>query len=101
MKGISIVWSRRREEHMAAFLTFDQVRARFGLGGTIDKLVRRRMGQVATQAEIIAAAEELADPHMNSASSYQIVRLDYRETDEGPDPDPGVCCTCGQPIPPF
>lgn len=84
---------------MEGFLTFAQVRARFGLGGTADNLVLKRMGQVATREEIIAAAEDLSVATMTRAGGYSIVRADFRETDDMPAVVPHICPRCGQPSP--
>lgn len=99
MNGIRVQWTRRREENMEAFLTFDQARTRFGLGGTPDNLVRKRVGQVASQAEILAAAEELGDPELLTWGAPQVVRMDFCETDYAPDTAPHVCRACQQPLP--
>lgn len=99
MKGIRLRWTYQPDEKMEAYLTFDQAREHFGLGGTPDNLMRRRIGQVATQREIVAAAEKFGDPRLVDRSTPRIVLLEYVETDEVPGPEPEVCCTCKQPIP--
>ena len=85
MNGIRVRWTRRREENMEAYLTFDQARDRFGLGGTPDNLVRKRISQVATQGEIQIAAENLGDPRRLTWGAQQIVRMDIAETDKMPE----------------
>lgn len=98
MNGIRVRWTRQRDEKMESYLTFDQVRARFGLGGTPDGLVRRRMGQVATTSDICAAAEELGDPKMTTWSTSRILGAEIIQIGEIPDPEPPVCSGCHRPL---
>ncbi len=99
MNGIHVRWTQRRDENMEAFLTFDQARARFGLGGTPDSLVRQRVGQVASREQIREAAKELGNPRIVTWTAQQIINLVIRETDRMPEPEPVVCCACKQPLP--
>lgn len=97
MNGIRVTWTRRREENMEALLTYDQVRTRFGLGGTPDGLIRTRLRQIAGQDVILAFAEEQGDTHLISSDASHIIRLAVSETDQMPDPDQQVC-TCERPL---
>ena len=98
MNGIRIRWTRQRQEQMEAFLTFDQAREYFGLGGTPDSLVRDRVRRVATQPEIVAAAEKLGDARMLDAKTQQINYMEVTTSHEVPARAPEVCCTCHQPL---
>ncbi len=98
MNGIRIRWTRQRDEQMESYLTFDQVRAHFGLVGTPDDLVRKRMGQTATTSEVVNAAEVLGKAKMITWSTSRVPRIDIRETDKMPEHEPAVCCTCKRPL---
>jgi hypothetical protein len=91
-------WTRRREENMEAYLTLDQAREHFGLGGTPDNLVVKRVRQTATQGDIIAAAEKLGQPRLLTWTAHQITRSDFTEANPMPEPEPAVCCACKQPL---
>ena len=86
MNGIRVYWTQTQQEEFEAFLTFDQVRERFGLGGTPDGLVRQRLGQVASRPQIRDAAKELGNPRMLTWTAQEIQRLNFT-TSELPETD--------------
>lgn len=93
MKGIRVQWTVRREERLQAHLTFDQVRDRFGLGGTPDELVRIRLGKIASWNDIRGATEALTQPSCISRAADQLSLGDIRTVEmPEPVPDPEPCC---------
>jgi hypothetical protein len=89
--GIRVQWTRRHEETVETFLTFDRARELFGLGGTPDSLVTQRIKQTATQAGIITAATADGPPQLLTWTSDTVTKFDVRQwllPDTAPVPDP-------------
>lgn len=87
-RGVRVQWTRQREETLQAFLTFDRARELFGLGGTPDDRVAKRVSQTASRDEIIAAATADGPPERLQLTAGSIVRFDQREWDLPAPPDP-------------
>jgi len=88
MTVIRVQWTCQGEETMQAFLTYDQARERFGLGGTPDSLMYKRIGRVGTQKEIVAAAKEYGTPEQVSRSAPRITSFNYETVSDIPVPAP-------------